>query len=96
MLAVDIEAYDPNLKDLGDGSFRKDGFVVCVGIYDGSQFYYFVNMATDGTYKWNDNRIYDMLKSNEPRRLQIEPHCGKVTIFRSCGNGAVPAKYTKV
>ena len=67
MLAVDIEAYDPYLKDLGDGSFRKDGFVVCVGIYDGSEFHYFVNMATDGTYKWNDNRIYDMLKSNEPK-----------------------------
>lgn len=68
MLAVDIEAYDPHLKDLGDGSFRKDGFVVCVGIYDGSQYYYFINTATDGTtYKWNDNRIYDMLKSNEPK-----------------------------
>ncbi len=33
MVAMDIETYDPGLKDLGDGSMRKDGRVLCVGAY---------------------------------------------------------------
>lgn len=34
-LAVDIETYDPNLKELrSDGSIRKDGRILCVGVYN--------------------------------------------------------------
>ena len=33
MIAVDIETYDPNLKELGDGSCRHDGHILCVGMY---------------------------------------------------------------
>jgi DNA polymerase-1 len=33
MLAIDIETYDPNLHDLGDGAIRGDGHVICVGCY---------------------------------------------------------------
>jgi DNA polymerase I-like protein with 3'-5' exonuclease and polymerase domains len=33
MYAIDIETRDPNLKELGDGSIRKDGEVYCVGVY---------------------------------------------------------------
>jgi DNA polymerase-1 len=33
MYVVDIETKDPYLKDLGDGSIRKDGSVLCVGVY---------------------------------------------------------------
>lgn len=35
MLAIDIETYDPNLSDMGSGCIRKDGFILCVGTYDG-------------------------------------------------------------
>lgn len=67
MLAVDIETYDPHLNELGDGSFRKDGFVACVGIYDGSTFHYFVNISKTTIPVWNDNKIYSMLASDEPK-----------------------------
>jgi DNA polymerase I-like protein with 3'-5' exonuclease and polymerase domains len=33
MYVVDIETHDPNLNKLGDGSIRKDGEVLCVGIH---------------------------------------------------------------
>jgi DNA polymerase-1 len=35
MIAVDIETIDPNLHALGDGALRKDGEILCVGLYDG-------------------------------------------------------------
>lgn len=35
MITVDIETIDPNLHDIGDGSIRKDGRIICVGTYDG-------------------------------------------------------------
>lgn len=35
MLAIDIETYDPLLHIKGDGSIRKDGYILCAGIYDG-------------------------------------------------------------
>ena len=31
--AVDIETYDPNLKELGPGDIRKDGCILGVGMY---------------------------------------------------------------
>jgi DNA polymerase I-like protein with 3'-5' exonuclease and polymerase domains len=33
-IAVDIETYDPNLLELGNGAIRKDGYVLTVGIAD--------------------------------------------------------------
>lgn len=33
MYVVDIETKDPNLKDLGDGSIRKDGRILMVGVH---------------------------------------------------------------
>jgi DNA polymerase-1 len=38
LIAIDIEVYDPNLDTLGDGSIRKDGSVLCVGLFDGSDY----------------------------------------------------------
>lgn len=32
-LAFDIETYDPNLKKLGPGNIRRDGFIIGIGIY---------------------------------------------------------------
>ena len=37
-LAVDIETYDPNLKELGDGSCRDDGYIVCASVAWGASF----------------------------------------------------------
>jgi DNA polymerase-1 len=34
-MVVDIETHDPNLKHWGDGSVRKDGKILMVGMYDG-------------------------------------------------------------
>ena len=33
LVAMDIETYDPNLHDLGDGAIRRDGYVLCCGAY---------------------------------------------------------------
>ncbi|MBR6136076.1 MAG: hypothetical protein IKQ22_06295 [Clostridia bacterium] len=33
LVAMDIETYDPNLHDLGDGAIRRDGHVLCCGAY---------------------------------------------------------------
>lgn len=33
LVALDIETYDPNLDELGDGSIRKDGRILCCGAY---------------------------------------------------------------
>lgn len=36
LVAIDIETYDPNLDELGDGSIRKDGRILCCGAYGDS------------------------------------------------------------
>lgn len=33
LIALDIETYDPNLHELGDGSIRKDGYILCCGAH---------------------------------------------------------------
>lgn len=58
MLAIDIETDDPNINDLGDGSIRKDGRILCVGVYNGSSF----NWYTPG-----EQALEDLLKSDEPK-----------------------------
>lgn len=58
MIAIDIEGYDPNLHELGDGSIRKDGHVFMVGTYDGNE------------YAWYDptsEKLHDILLSDEPK-----------------------------
>lgn len=37
LLAVDIETRDPNLSVLGPGGVRKDGYVICISIHDGTE-----------------------------------------------------------
>lgn len=58
MIAVDIETYDPNLSSMGDGSIRKDGFIICIGLYDGDDF----ECVTP-----DDPRLVDWLASDEPK-----------------------------
>lgn len=55
MLAMDIETYDPNLKELGDGAIRKDGRILCCGVY--------------GT--WKDKKISKVLDFDNPVDIQM-------------------------
>lgn len=58
MIAVDIETYDPNLHELGDGAHRKDGTIVMVGLYDGKDYV---------CCKPDDPRLADWLASDEDK-----------------------------
>ena len=40
-VAVDLETYDPNLKKLGSGAIRGDGFVCGIAIATDKQTVYF-------------------------------------------------------
>ena len=61
MIAVDIETYDPNLKDLGSGCIRCDGYILCVGTYDG----YSAKAYIPGDADWDE--LKERLASNEPK-----------------------------
>lgn len=61
ILAVDIETYDPFLADLGDGSCRNDGYVLCVGTYNGKEGKCYL----PGTQEWSE--LVDLLKSDIPK-----------------------------
>ena len=54
IIAVDIETYDPHLKDWGPGSVRKDGHIIGIGIY-GKQY--------KGFFRPEDPRVIDILKT---------------------------------
>ena len=61
MIALDIETYDPNLKELGDGSIRKDGKILCCGSYNGKKAEAYI----PDTPGWQ--KLIDILKSDEPK-----------------------------
>ena len=57
LIAVDIETFDPNLKDLGDGSCRNpatadndESVMLCVGTYNGEQAKAYI----PGTQEWSE------------------------------------------
>lgn len=58
MIVIDCENYDPYLSDLGDGSIRKDGWILMVGTFDGHD------------YRWfepEDSKLHELLATNEPK-----------------------------
>jgi len=68
LLAIDIECYDPNLQELGNGAIRQDGSVLCISTYDGdkSLTYYpedfpkLKDLLSKPSYTWiAHNSIYD-------------------------------------
>lgn len=61
MLAIDIECYDPNIQDLGSGCIRKDGYIICVGTYDGQKAKVYEPNKED----WDE--LKTRLASNEPK-----------------------------
>jgi DNA polymerase I-like protein with 3'-5' exonuclease and polymerase domains len=58
MIAVDIEAIDPNLHELGDGAHRNDGYPYIIGLYDGKDYV---------CCKPDDPRLHDWLASDEDK-----------------------------
>ena len=54
VIAVDIETYDPHLKDWGPGSVRKDGYIIGIGIYSNQ---------LKGFFRPEDQKVIDILKS---------------------------------
>jgi DNA polymerase-1 len=67
MIAIDTENFDPNLGTLGDGAVRDDGFIACIGLYDGKDYVCVKNRNCKGEPDWSDRRIYDWLASDEPK-----------------------------
>lgn len=61
VIAIDIETYDPFLSDLGDGSCRNDGYILCAGMYDGTRGKCYI----PGTSEWQE--FVDILKSDTPK-----------------------------
>jgi DNA polymerase I-like protein with 3'-5' exonuclease and polymerase domains len=53
-----LEVQETNLSTLGDGSIRKDGTVICVGLYDGRDYV---------CCKPDDPRLKDWLASDEDK-----------------------------
>lgn len=52
IISFDIETYDPNLKDMGPGVFRKDGYILGIALTDETDFTEYYNI---GHYDCNDN-----------------------------------------
>lgn len=58
-LAVDIETHDPNLKEMGNGVYRKDGKILGVSISDGTfSEYYNIGHYDCGTEERKKNLAY--------------------------------------
>jgi DNA polymerase I-like protein with 3'-5' exonuclease and polymerase domains len=58
MIAIDLENFDPNLHELGDGAHRKDGAIIMVGLYDGKDY---------ACCRPDDPRLPDWLASDEDK-----------------------------
>ena len=61
MIAIDIETYDPNLQELGPGCVRHDGYILCVGTYDGKRSKSYTPEDSD----WPE--LVERLASNEDK-----------------------------
>ena len=66
MIAMDIETYDPNLHELGDGSIRKDGRILCCGAYGE-----FNGKHIEQVFDFDDERdiafCKEIIESDEPK-----------------------------
>jgi DNA polymerase I-like protein with 3'-5' exonuclease and polymerase domains len=70
-IAIDIETYDPKLKDMGNGVYRKDGFILGVSLSDGEGFSEYYNIGhldcLPDEKRKNINYISDTVKNNIPK-----------------------------
>lgn len=70
LISIDIETFDPNLKKLGNGVFRNDGFIlgVSVSFQDFSE-YYDLNHIDSNEKEVSENKEYlnYVLRSDNPK-----------------------------
>lgn len=57
MISFDIETYDPNLIEKGQGTYRNDGFVVGIAVFDGKTAEYYNINHKDCTQKIREKNI---------------------------------------
>lgn len=69
MLAVDIETFDPNLHELGDGVYRHDGWIACIGMYNGKDYVCLKNLEprVGKPAVWDKPEYVSWLESSEPK-----------------------------
>jgi DNA polymerase-1 len=60
--AIDIETKDPNLRSLGDGSIRDDGFITCVGVYGKGE-----KGEINQCFKVDDPRLNAILRTHDDK-----------------------------
>lgn len=86
LAAIDIETYDPHLKDWGPGSIRKDGHIIGIGVYcperNIDEFFQPSSMALQGILRDPDitkifhNGVYDLdWIMNGPDHLEVYGRC---------------------
>lgn len=83
--AIDIETYDPHLKQWGPGAIRKDGYIVGVGIYcpDRGINDFFkpeepevaAILADEGIIKVLHNGVYDLDWLENGYRFEVNGRC---------------------
>ena len=71
IIAFDIETYDPNLKEMGAGVFRKDGSVLGISIATPDGFAEYYNLAhydcSDDTRARNLKYLKEILGTNSKK-----------------------------
>ena len=60
-IAIDTETYDPNLKSLGPGGFRKDGKLVGISIATDSGYNEYFPIGHEGGGNLNNNQVIDFI-----------------------------------
>ena len=61
IIAIDTETYDPNLKSLGPGGFRKDGKLVGISIATDSGYNEYFPIAHEGGGNLNNDQVVDFI-----------------------------------
>jgi len=61
IIAIDTETYDPNLKSLGPGGFRKDGKLVGISIATDSGYNEYFPIGHEGGGNLNNDQVIDFI-----------------------------------
>ena len=69
VISFDIETYEPAIKELGPGVYRRDGNILGVAISDGdfSEYYNFGHKGITSDEKNKNHNYIDSLLSNSSR-----------------------------
>jgi len=61
LIAIDTETYDPNLKTMGPGGFRKDGHVAGISISTDSGYTEYFPIGHEGGGNLNKTKVISFL-----------------------------------